>query len=49
MPARLGKIMPLFEYLGGELPMHLRLVLANTWLLGGVAVRTMAKTPKLNA
>ncbi|MBN1935952.1 MAG: M20/M25/M40 family metallo-hydrolase, partial [Anaerolineae bacterium] len=49
LPARLDAMMPMFEGIGTALPPGLRLVLANTWLLGGVVRRILSRSATTNA
>jgi len=44
-----GPTADLFDYLGPELPLGLRLVMANRWLFGGLLAAQFGKTPYGNA
>lgn len=49
-PARLGGVTrTTFKYLRPELPLYMRLALANSWLLGGVIKKMLSKIDATNA
>ncbi len=50
LPQRIeGPIKMLFDYVGPEMPIHLRTVFANQWLLGGVLKSQLSKGNSTNA
>ncbi|HEX2999810.1 MAG TPA: M20/M25/M40 family metallo-hydrolase, partial [Armatimonadota bacterium] len=48
-PAHLDQALTTFRHLGGELPLGMRLVFANSWLTGGLIQRILSASPRTNA
>lgn len=49
-PLRSGGVMAtMLDYVGPEMPLGMRLILANQWLLGGLINRMLSKQPAMNA
>ena len=49
LPADINVSLPMYRSIGSELPFKFRLVLANLWLLGGLAEAELSKKPTTNA